>query len=154
MLRVGICSRLRTFREDGFSLLELLLVIFIISLTVAFVFPYISSDKQSKNDIKTVSSILKFAYETSLATKSPCTLKIDLKDKLVSYECRNQKGEYKIDSLFAVQTSSRGVIKEGSVIITYELGKEESITVHLYGDNRITKINISSLSGRVKILDS
>ncbi|HIJ60118.1 MAG TPA: hypothetical protein HPP56_05830 [Nitrospirae bacterium] len=147
-LRVGKCN------SKGVTLLELLLVIFIISLTTVFVFPYIFSYKNTKKEMKTVASLLRYAYETSLATKNPCVLKTDLHNKTISVACQSERKEYEINSLMAIQTTSRGLIKEGVVIITFSLGKEESVTIHLFDGNNISKIYLNQLSGRVKIIDS
>ncbi|MBA3016628.1 MAG: prepilin-type N-terminal cleavage/methylation domain-containing protein [Proteobacteria bacterium] len=146
--KTGICN-------NGFTLLELIVVIFIVSLMLAFSFPHFDGmgDGKMKSEARNVASILRYMNDSALATKETCTIKVNFGQKTLSYK---GGGEEKIENLMnlsGLHLQSRGTVSDGEVIIFFgPIGASESFTVYLKGEKSKTAITFNCLSGRVKVL--
>ena len=80
-------SRASSF-NSGFTLLELLVVLFIISILIAAVFPslHIIEGWGLASDARRIASVLRYLNDNSVATKETCTLKVDFRESALSWK--------------------------------------------------------------------
>ena len=141
----------------GFTLLELIIAIFIISLVLALSLPSFTGIGESriKSDAKRLGSIVRYLNDSAISTKDNLQLKIDFGDKLVNYDGPEGEKSEKFDSISSIELQSRGVISEGEVIIFFgPLGALESFKIYLKDGNSGMEISLNSVSGKVKIVTS
>ncbi len=142
-------------REIGFTLLELIVVIFIISLTAALVFPsfYGIGEKRVPSDAKKIASLLRYLNDNAIAAKVTYSVTFDFRDSLVSWKGPEGEKSEKIMSLSSLTLPSRGEIKDGEVKLFFgPLGASENIDVLLKDEEETMTVTFSPVSGRVKIL--
>lgn len=152
----GICSSKgrRLCRRSGFTLLEIVLVVFIISLFTALALPSFSNlgSRGVKNDAKKLASLLRYLNDSSIYTKKNFQLNIDFREKRVSWNGPDGDKSQELGNITAVTLLSKGVVREGQVIIFFgPLGLGENIEITLNKDEHEAKVSMNSLSGRVKI---
>lgn len=146
--KTGICN-------NGFTLLELIAVIFIVSLMLAFSFPYftVMDRGKLKSEARKVASILRYMNDSALATKETYTIKINFGQKTLSYNGPEGEKTENLTNLSELHLQSRGTVSDGEIIVFFcPTGASESFTVYLKGGKAETAITFNSLSGRVKVL--
>jgi general secretion pathway protein H len=146
--KIGICN-------NGFTLLELIVVIFIVSLMLAFSFPYftVMDEGKLKSEARNVASILRYMNDSALATKETYTIKINFGQKTLSYKGPEGEKTENLTNLSGLHLQSRGTVSDGEVIVFFgPTGASESFTVYLKGEKSKTAITFNSLSGRVRVL--
>jgi len=142
----------------GFTLLELLVVLFIIT-TVAFIaFPNIWSEI-AKDDKITLASTLKNLREEAIATKKEIFFTVDFKGR--QFRIKGAKGipkdesrviDMNDDETWEIFIPSRGTIKEGQIIVAFSPSvQEELIALYLTKNGKDTTIMLNNLSGEVEI---
>jgi len=146
------------FRMRGFTLLELLVVLFIIT-TVAFIaFPNFWSEI-AKDDKVTLASTLKNLRGEAIATKKEIFFTVDFTER--QFRIKGAKGipkdesrviDMKEDETWEIFIPSRGTIKEGQVIVAFTPSvQEELIALYLTKDGKDTTIVLNNLSGEAEI---
>ena len=148
MSKTGICN-------NGFTLLELIVVIFIVSLMLAFSFPYftVMDEGKLKSEARKVASILRYMNDSALTTKETFTIKVNFGQKTLSYKGPDGEKTEKLTNLSWLHLQSRGAVSDGEVIVFFgPAGASESFTVYLKGGKSKTAITFNSLSGRVRVL--
>jgi len=146
--KTGICN-------NGFTLLELIAVIFIVSLMLAFSFPYftVMDGGKLKSEARKVASILRYMNDSALATKETYTIKVNFEQKLLSYNGPEGEKIENLTNLSALHLQSGGAVSNGEVIVFFgPTGASESFTVYLKGGKADTAITFNSLSGRARVL--
>ncbi|MCX7913034.1 MAG: prepilin-type N-terminal cleavage/methylation domain-containing protein [Thermodesulfovibrionales bacterium] len=150
ILETGTCNK------KGFTLLELIVVIFILSISAAIIFPSFTlfEDKKIKSEAKKIASILRFLNDNAITTKESNSLKIDLGKKLFTYISQEGKKEEIFETLNSVELPSKGRISIGEVTIFFsQHGASENINIYLSDKNSNLTIALNHLSGRVKIYE-
>lgn len=148
----GICSR--TGRRSGFTLLEIILVVFIISLFTALVLPSFSNLGAGglKNDAKKLASLLRHLNDSSIYTKKNFQLNFDFREKTVSWNGPDGEKSRELGNITAVTLPSKGIVREGQVLVFFgPLGLGENIEITLNKGEHEARVTMNSLSGRVKI---
>ena len=146
------------FRMRGFTLLELLVVLFIIT-TVAFIaFPNFWSEI-AKDDKVTLAATLKKLREEAITTKKEILFTVDFRER--QFRIKGAKGmpkdesriiDMNADETWEVFIPSRGTIKEGEVIVAFTPSvQEELIALYLTKNGKDTTIMLHNLSGEVEI---
>jgi prepilin-type N-terminal cleavage/methylation domain-containing protein len=142
----------------GFTLLELLVVLFIIT-TVAFIaFPNLWSEI-AKDDKVTLASTLKNLREEAMTTKKEILFTVDFTER--QFRIKGAKGipkdesriiDMKEDETWELFIPSRGTIKEGQAIVAFTPSvQEELIALYLTKNRKDTTIMLNNLSGEVEI---
>jgi prepilin-type N-terminal cleavage/methylation domain-containing protein len=147
-------SRVYYGRRDGVTLLELVLVVFIVSVVLALVLPTFTGIGENKvmSDAKRIASILRYLNDSALSTKESLTLRVDLKDKVIGYNGPEGEKSERLDSLTGVELQSRGNVTEGELFVFFSpLGAQENITMHLGEDASAMAVTLHHMNGRVKI---
>ncbi|MCC6347339.1 MAG: prepilin-type N-terminal cleavage/methylation domain-containing protein, partial [Nitrospirales bacterium] len=116
------CKRSEAISEEGFTLLELLVVIFIIALVAAVVFPslHLLEGRGLNTEAKRIASILRYLNDTALAAKEECTLKVDFREGTLSWKGPDFDRSEKFRTLAGITLPSRGEIREGEVTVFFD----------------------------------
>jgi general secretion pathway protein H len=147
-LKTGICSK-------GFTLLELILVIFILSLALAISFPTFTLEKDGKlkSEAGRIASILRYLNDSAISTKDPYAMNVDFKEKLMRYKGPDGEKVEKIDNLSGITLQSRGGVSDGELTIFFgPTGAGENFSIHLTGVESSMTVVFNALSGRVKVI--
>lgn len=153
-------SKVKT--NDGFTLLELLLVMFIIGLSAALSIPVVGSSIDSlkiKSAAKNLSTILKHARNTAIAEKQPYTVQIKPQENMVflaPFLKPESKKEIKLSEKAKIAKVTRfnaPAELEEKTITFYPRGNSSggSITIHDANDRPAYIINIEPATARVKV---
>ncbi len=148
--KIGTCNN-----KNGLTLLELVLVIFIISISAAIVFPsfLVFETTKIKSDAKKIASILRCLNENAITTKETSSLKIDFKKKLLSYNSTEGKKEEIFETVRSAELQSQGMVFDGEVTLFFHpSGAAENINIHLSDNKSSLMVIFNHLSGRVKIV--
>lgn len=142
----------------GFTLLELLVVLFIITTLAFLSFPSVWGELV-KDDKVTLASTLRNLRKEAVATKKEIFFTVDFKER--QFRVSGAKGEAKdkpriIDmnegETWEVFIPSKGAIKEGQVIVAFSPSvQEELIALYLTRNGKETSIILNNLSGEVEI---
>jgi len=138
----------------GFTLLELIVVVFIISLVLAVSFPSFTLRQggKLKSDAGRVASILRYLNDSAISNKETYTLTISFKDRVMRYTGPDGEKAERIDDLSGITLQSRGDVSDGEVTVFFgPTGAGESFTIHLAGAESSLEIVFNALSGRVKV---
>jgi general secretion pathway protein H len=145
-----------SLQPSGFSLLELVVVVFLISITAALVFPSFSmlGKRRVASDAKKIASLLRYLNDTAIYTKETYSLKFDLNDDSLRWKGPDGEKREKIESLAGVYLSSKGEIGKGQVTVFFgPLGAAEGIRVRLKDRNGGMTVTFNPISGRATITD-
>jgi len=147
-------SRTGTCNNRGFSLIELIVVLFVLSLVLAIVLPTFTNFGESrlKAEAREMASILRYLNDNAVSRKETFFIKFDLgKNEVVWREPEGNKTRV-FDDLTGVEVQSRGLVSGGELTLFFEpLGAPENLIVYMErGDSHMT-VTLHHLSGRVKI---
>jgi general secretion pathway protein H len=154
ILQAGTCNKKK--RPSGFTLIELIIVIFIISLLSAVVLPsfYQLGADSLKTDAKKLASILRYLNDSAIYSKQTFTLKFDLSDRSLTWNGPDGDKAEKFKDLTGLNLPSKGSVKEGQVTVIFSpLGLRENLDIILNNGNKELRVIFNSLSGRVKITE-
>lgn len=142
-------------RISGFTLLELIAVIFIVSLIFSLALPSFRENRASDSDALKTASVLRELNDSSIARKESYHISFDLDGRLVSWLGPEGKRSMRLETLSAVELPSRGMVREGSLTVLFDtLGAPEDIAVYLNkAEGHRQKVLLQHLSGRVKIIE-
>jgi len=149
ILETGICNK-------GFSILELVVALFILSLGLAVVFPSFSIQKDAKlkSEAGRVASILRYLNDSAVSTKETFEMNLNFNKKTVHYRGPEGEKEEKIDTLSEITLQSRGKRSDGEVSVLFgPTGAGENLTITLTGLKSSLVIVFNALSGRVKVVE-
>ncbi len=138
----------------GFTLLELLVVICLVSLLMAIVFPslYGAEGMRLKSDAKRIASVLRYLNDSSIATKGTYTLTFDFGENTISWKGPDAEKTEEFRSLSSVELPSKGNVSEGQVSVSFgPLGIQENLVVHLRQSGDTIMVAFNQLSGRATI---
>ena len=140
----------------GFTLLELIMVIFLISLIAAMAIPsfYGMSENKLKSDARRLASLLRYLNDNAISTKETYSLKFDLQEGTLSWKEPNGRKTETFEDLAGVYLPSKGEVKEGQIIVFFgPLGIQESIAVHLRKEGKGMTVALNPWSGRTKVIE-
>jgi prepilin-type N-terminal cleavage/methylation domain-containing protein len=148
-----------TLYIKGFTLLELLVVIFIISISTAIIMPSIWRTREDmvKNEVRHLSTTLRYVHDMAVSSKETFVFRFNLDNDIYAFKIRGEARTHKIhinDGLQDVIIPSIGKVSEGEVIVDFgPLGPDEPITVHI-GDKEVEyTIFFNNLTGRTRIYE-
>lgn len=145
--------------KSGFTLIEILVVVFIISLTIALVMPnFLSTGKNAlKTEARHMSSALRYIYDEAVGKKQTYLFNINLDENSWGFTSEQEtrsfmtKGGVEVSDVI---TLANGEISEGELLIEFgPMGPEESILLHLKKGESAYTIIFNHLSGRTKVLE-
>lgn len=151
-----IVTNLNDFNK-AFTLIEMLLVVFILSLLMAAVIPALSgfNIRGVKDDARLVASIIRYLQETSQNRKMALTMIVNLDKKIITYEKDAKVEIRKIDGLHSVKLTSMEEKVEGEVKVFFPAtGFIERLAIKLNNKSGYMEIVYNPFSGRVIINDT
>jgi general secretion pathway protein H len=154
-LQLATCNS----RRAGFTLIELIVVILIISLAVALIMPsFWGTDKTVlKTEARHISSALRYIYGEAAGKKQTYLFNINLDDKSWGFKGEKESRNFKMQGDIEIKDvviPSHGEISRGEVIIEFgPMGPAEPVTLHLKKGESEYTIIFNQLNGRAKILE-
>lgn len=141
--------------QSAFTLIELMVVLFIVSLMAALVLPNLRySESKVRTQARKVASILRYMNETAAARKETLSISFDLDKGSITWQDSDGERSEDIDSLSAVELQSRGMLREGELVVFFQpLGLREYLMVYLRQDDEERTVAFNPVSGRVKIIE-
>jgi prepilin-type N-terminal cleavage/methylation domain-containing protein len=139
--------------SDGFTLLELIVVLFIISFFLAMVTPsfYSWSEGRTKTEPKLAASIIRYIHDSAINAKKPMKLSIDMDSHNFVYETPEGEKTAAFGSLSSVEIPSHGNIRKGSIKLMFDVtGHPEPFNVYFKGNMYLT---YNPFSGMVNLLN-
>ena len=149
-------SRTGTFSNRGFTLLELIVVLFVISLVAAIVLPSFSGfgENRLKAESREIASILRYMNDSAISRKETYSVRFDLDKNVITWKGPDGEKTRRFDDLTGVSTQSLGRSSNGELTFFFEpLGIHENLGVHIGRGEKNMTITLHYLSGRVKIKD-
>lgn len=154
----------------GFTLLELLVVIFIISLAAGIVFPRLPDTEATKlkNSARNLGSGLRFLNDQAIVTKKAYRLHLNLNDNSTRITQLSPSGEeLQPEDQFMnrrlveegidiedVNVPSLGLVTEGEVTVSFGPGGiGDGLTIHLKGGEKNFTVIAYPSGGKVKVLE-
>lgn len=155
-----ICTFLSSFcslQKNGFTLLELLIVIFLLSLMLTLAVPSFTfiGENPVKSDSKRIASLVRYLNDSAILRKEIYSMKIDFKDKVIDYSGPEGQRTERFDTIVSVNLQTKGSVKEGEIIIPFgPLGPSEALSIFLGDNENSFEVTLNPLSGRVIIVSS
>ncbi len=143
----------------GFTLLELVLVILIISLATALIMPSFLDigEGRLKTEARRLGGALRYVYDEAVGKKEVYIFKLDIDKGSWEIEGSREKRGAALKGnveIADVIIPSLGKISKGEVIIEFgPLGPAEQITLHLRKDKSEYSVIFNHLNGRTKTLE-
>jgi type II secretion system protein H len=148
--RTGISSK------QGFTLLEIVVVLFIVSLVMAVVLPSFAGFGESKlrSEAREIASILRYMNDSAVSRKETFLIRFDIDKNMVTWQGPDGEKTKKFDDMTGVTTQSNGMVSKGELIVFIEpLGIQENLSIHMRSGKKGVVITLNHLSGKVKIKD-
>jgi general secretion pathway protein H len=148
----------RSIRKTGFTLIELIVVLFIISFALIFIMPsFWQTDEHSlKTEARHISSTLRYIYDEAVSKKTSYLVNFNLKEKSWSYKSKQETRQFRIKEnveLIDIIVPSRGEISTGELILEFgPMGLQEPLLLHLRKGESEYTILLNHLNGRTKIV--
>lgn len=152
---------MRTFQivtnRSAFTLIELIIVIFIISLTTALVMPNLwdAGERAVKAEAQHIGNTLRYVYDEAIGKKIPFLIKIDLDRDAWKFESESESRNFtmKDNVMFRdVIVPSLGEVSSGEVTLAFgPMGSEEPVIIHLVKNEAEFTVTFNHISGRAKV---
>ena len=145
--RTGECN-------TGVTLLELIAVLFILSVVTAFVLPSFSGFGTSalKSEAREIASLLNYLNDSAISRKETFFIKFRLDENAIVWQEPDGTKSKQVQDMTGVTTQSTGKVSTGEVIVFFEpLGIRENLAVHLLKGDREMTVTLNHISGKVKI---
>jgi prepilin-type N-terminal cleavage/methylation domain-containing protein len=148
--RQGVSLRDR----HGFTLLELIVVLFVISIVMALALPSFTDlgERKLKSEVREMASLLRYMNDSAIARKETYFIRFDIDKGMVSWTGPDGKRGKSFDDINGVSTQATGRVSKGEITFFFEpLGTRENISVHMSDGSNEMSVTLHHLSGRVKI---
>lgn len=143
----------------AFTLIELVIVIFIISLSAALIMPNLweTGEGALKAEAERLGNTLRYIYDEATGKKLTYTLTIDLNENEWGFESENETRAFRARDnieISDVVIPSLGTITAGEAILLFgPLGPEEPLTLHLASGGFEYTVAFNHLNGRARIYE-
>jgi type II secretory pathway pseudopilin PulG len=143
----------------AFTLIELVIVIFIISLTTALVMPNLwdTGERAVKSEAKRIGNTMRYIYDEAAGKKKDYVITIDLSEGSWGYESKTVSRVFKMkdDVVFRdVVVPSLGEVLSGEIKLKFgPTGPEEPVILHLMKDEVEYTVMFNHMNGRSKVYE-
>ncbi len=140
----------------GVTLIELITVLFIVSLVAAIIFPSfeIFGGNKLKSEAREIGSILKYLNESASSSKETFSIVFNLDEHTVIWNDREGLRERKFEDISGVETQSNGMVTKGELTLFFPpTGIQQNIIVHLNRDDKKIMVSLNHLNSKIKIYD-
>ena len=156
LLNVDVVASRRCCFAQGFTLLELLVVIVLLSLMVVIVPPSLSrpANAELKMVTQNMVSALRYTRSLAIAKKQAATFDLDVNERLYRYPGRSNSQPFD-ESLRVKYTAARSEFLNDTTgsIRFYPDGSSTGGEIIISQDQRQQKISISWITGKVSVHD-
>ncbi len=141
---------------SGFTLVELLVVLFVISLAIALVMPkFADTGSELKAEARKAAVVLRYLNETATMKKKTLFMKVNLDEKTMEWGETAGENREALENLEAVELQTTGLVKEGEVTVFFTpLGLGQNMNIYLRSGEGEKAVSLNPASGRVRILDA
>jgi prepilin-type N-terminal cleavage/methylation domain-containing protein len=152
MTRTSRAGSLSKASKWGFTLLELLAVLFIISIFFTLAVPKIRGGKGVDSRAMRLASVLRELNDSAMARKEAYDITFELDKQMAHWKGPEGKKELDLSGLDYVSVPSRGKVREGSLQIFFgPEGASEDITARLLSKDAAYTVYLNEMSGRVRV---
>lgn len=151
-------SNLTNFRS-GFTLIELIVVIFILSIASALIIPSFmdAGEGALKADAKRIGSALRYVYDEGVSKKKDYLFNINLDNDSYGFTGQGESKSFSLKNdvyLRDIMVPSFGARSEGEITVKFgPLGTEEPIILHLSKDKDEYTVIFNNINGRAGIYE-
>lgn len=144
---------------DGFTFIELVVVIFILSLATVLIMPsFWETEKDAvKTEAKHLSSALRYIYDNAVGKKQIYSFNVNLDNESWGFKSKKETRNFKTKGDVEIRdivVPSLGEVSNGEVTIEFgPMGPEEPIILHLRKGKSEYTIILNHLDGRTKIFE-
>jgi len=124
----------------GFTLIELVIVIFIISLFFSLVMPTLFGKFQKRENVEIdkLAATIRYIKDTAMNYRKKLFIKFNLKKKLIIYKTLEGEKSFKLKKAFSIKILSKGEIKDAEITIFFDsLGYPEPFYIYFNNDKCI-----------------
>jgi general secretion pathway protein H len=152
-----IFSNSFTCKKLGFTLIELIVVLFILSLTTAIILPSFWKTEEAtiKSDARYIASTLRYINDNAISKKQKYVFTIDLDKNSWGFKSSQENRQITMSKgaeLQNVVIPSLGEVSTGEVLLLFgPTGTEEPVLIHLKKNNYEYTVFFDHISGRAKI---
>lgn len=146
-------AKLRTFC-CGVTFVELIVVIFLISLVTAVVIPSFAGfgERAQKTEAREMASILRYVHDNAISRKETYRITFDFGGDVIRWNGPDGEKTKRLNTISGVATESIGFVNRGSVtVVAGPLGFREKVSVQFDAHDGGVMVTLNSLSGKVKI---
>lgn len=148
----------RCLSSAGFTLLELLAVIFIVAMVAALVFPSFGGFGREgvREDARTIAALLRYLNDSAIYMKPEkgYPLQVDLKDGSLSWAGPEGEKSDRLHTLVSLDLQSQGELRVGQVTVFFgPTGLQEYMKFRLRDEDKSMTVAFNPVSGRVKIIE-
>ncbi len=147
---------MKVISYKGVTLIELVAVLFIVSLVVAIIFPSfeIFGENKLKSEALEIGSILKYLNESASSSKETFSIVFDFNEQTLIWNEKEGQRKKKFEDISGVETQSNGLVNRGELILFFPpTGIQQNIIVHLNRDDKKLMVALNHLNGKIKIYD-
>lgn len=140
----------------GFTLLELIVALFLISVLAAVILPSFAGlgERRVKSEAREIASILRSLNDNAISRKETYWVKFDLDGNLIQWKSPEGEKTKGFDGLTSLTTQSTGTLSKGEITIPIEpLGFRENLSVLVGSGEKNMTITFNHLNGKVKITE-
>ena len=145
--------------RSGFTLIELIVVIFIISIASALIIPSFmdAGEGSLKADAKRIGSALRYVYDESVSKKKAYLFYINLDNDSYGFTGQGVSRSFSLkDDVYLkdILIPSLGACSDGEVTVKFgPLGTEEPIILHLSKGKDAYTVIFNNINGRAAIYE-
>jgi general secretion pathway protein H len=163
--RVGDIERafggfsLFTSRRGGFTLIELIVVLFIISLSLTLIMPSVWRSDSSiiKKEARHISSTLRYIYDEAVSKRKNYLITFDIDNSEWRYSDEKNSRDFRLKDhveLKDIVVPSHGEISDGELTVKFgPLGPQEPMILHLIREQDEYTIIFNNMNGKTKIYE-
>ena len=143
----------------GFTLIELIVVIFILSISSALIIPSLMNTGKGslKSDAKRMGSALRYVYDESVSKKKDYLFYMNLDDDSYGFTGERESKSFSLkDDVYLkdILIPSLGTRSDGEVTVKFgALGPEEPIILHLASEKEEYTVIFNNVNGRAGIYE-
>lgn len=140
---------------EGFTLLELIVVLFLLSLMAAFAFPALAPLREGGTtaEAKRLASIIRYLHDNALAMKETFPLTVDVDGHTVAYRGPDGEKKESFPHLDGILLATGKAIRSGETTVFFTPAlRLEGFTAIIGTGEEALSVRYSPLSGRTRVL--
>jgi len=147
MARISLIGK---FRNEGFTFLELMLVLFIISIFCVIVFPVFNNDATSSalSQAQKMSDLLMYVNDKALMSKKENMLVVDLETKTISFRDSGREKKMFFSKINTVGLLSGEVTAGEALIAVSPWGIQQPVTIQFNDKKGGSKADFNPVSAK------